>query len=144
VTNLPFKILGINHLGIVPKDFALAGKFLSETLGLRDLGQENVTDQKVLTHIFASGNSEGERLELLAPTDSTSPIAAFLEKKGSGIHHVALNVDNLEVALDYLKETGVKLIDEKPRPGAHRTQIAFIHPHSTGGILVELVQASNA
>jgi methylmalonyl-CoA/ethylmalonyl-CoA epimerase len=141
VANLPFRILGINHLGIVPKDFALAGKFLSETLGLRDLGQETVTDQKVLTHIFASSAGDGERLELLAPTDSTSPIAAFLEKKGSGIQHVALSVDNLAVALEHLKKIGVKLIDEKPRPGAHHTQIAFIHPHSTGGILVELVQA---
>lgn len=130
------KILKINHLGIVPKDPKQAGDFFG-LLGLVREGTEIVEEQKVSVEFV---NAVNARLELLSPTSSESPIAKFLEAKGSGIQHVALEVDNLDEWLTFLKSKGVKLIDTEPRYGAHHTRIAFVHPHATGGILVELVE----
>jgi methylmalonyl-CoA/ethylmalonyl-CoA epimerase len=131
------KILRVNHLGIVPKDSIQAASFFGDLLGLVHEGKETVEEQKVSVEFF---RAEATRLELLVPTSSDSPIAKFLEAKGSGIQHVALEVDSLAEWLVHLKAKGVKLIDEQPRKGAHNTLIAFVHPHATGGILVELVQ----
>lgn len=131
------EILGISHLGIVAKDNAQAESFFTDILGLTKSGSEMVSQQQVETTFIDCPNA---RLELLLPTSPTSPIADYIHKKGSGIHHVALAVDDLSEWLVYLKQNGVRLIDEFPRPGAHDTQIAFIHPHATGGILVELVE----
>ena len=80
------------------------------------------------------------RLELLEPTDPTSTVAAFIEKKGEGLHHIAYTVDSIQKRLDDLKAGGVKLIDEKPRAGAHHTQIAFVHPKASCGVLTELCE----
>jgi methylmalonyl-CoA/ethylmalonyl-CoA epimerase len=80
------------------------------------------------------------RLELLEPTSAGSPVAKFIEKRGEGLHHVAFTVDDIRQRLETLKQGGVRLIDETPRAGAHHTQIAFLHPRSTGGVLTELCE----
>ncbi|APJ04704.1 methylmalonyl-CoA epimerase [Silvanigrella aquatica] len=127
----------INHLGIVPKDLNQTKKFFTEVLGLKEEGNEVVAEQKVIVDFI---RCDAARLELLSPTSEESPIAKFLETRGAGIQHVALEVDNLDNWIEYLKKNNIRLIDEKPRYGAHNTRIAFVHPHSTGGVLVELVE----
>jgi methylmalonyl-CoA/ethylmalonyl-CoA epimerase len=131
------KILKVNHLGIVPKDPQQTHRFFDEVLKLAPEGSEAVPDQKVFVDFFAAG---GTRLEILTPTSDDSPVAQYLAKRGSGIQHVALEVDDLASWLGHLKAHGVEMIDAEPRRGAHNTQIAFIHPRATGGVLVELVQ----
>jgi methylmalonyl-CoA/ethylmalonyl-CoA epimerase len=131
------KILKVNHLGIVPKDPQQTHRFLDEVLLLSAEGSEVVEDQQVFVDFFAAGNT---RLEILTPTSDSSPVAQYLAKRGSGIQHVALQVDDLDAWLKHLKAKGVELIDEQPRTGAHHTKIAFIHPRATGGVLIELVQ----
>ena len=140
-----FHVLGINHLGIAPKDTAKSRWFFGEVLGLDFLGDELVREQQTLTSMFRTSNkiaAQEPRLELLTPAEGSvdSPIAKFLEKKGAGIHHVALSVDNVEAAIAAMAKHGVRMIDSTPRNGAHHTRIAFVHPESTGGILVEFVQ----
>lgn len=131
------KVLRVNHLGIVPKDVTAAKDFFGNVLGLAQEGRETVPEQKVAVEFLRCDDT---RLELLEPTDSTSPIAKYLETRGAGIQHIALQVDNLGEWLTHLKAKGIKLIDSEPRVGAHHTKIAFIHPHATGGVLVELVE----
>ena len=133
----PFKILGIEHVGIAMENMDGISAFFSDILGLEYSGSEKIDDQQVVTDIFNTG---GGKLEFLQATDPDSTISKFIEKKGVGMHHIALLVDNIQVALDYLQEEGVELIDTTPRIGAEGLQIAFIHPRSTGGILVELCQ----
>ncbi len=128
------KILRIDHIGIAVKSLEESIKFY-EMLGLKAAGTEEVAEQKVRVVFFPTGDSE---IELLESTSPDGPIAKHIEKNGEGIQHVALRVDNIEAALAELKEKGVRLIDEKPRYGAGGARIAFIHPKSTGGILLEL------
>lgn len=127
----------IDHLGIAVKNIDEALKFWESALGVKCTGKETVADQKVTTAFLPIKESE---IELLEATDPESPIAKFIEKKGEGIHHLAIRVNDLEGALAELKEKGIKLIDEHPRRGAGGAMIAFIHPKSTGGILLELSQ----
>jgi len=139
--------IGISHIGLAPKDPEKARWFLKEALGLSHLGDELVLDQKVLTAMYLSDttsmNHPATRLEILIPQPAQEgPIADFLQKRGSGIHHLAVRVENVAHAIDHLKSLGVDLIDQTPRKGAHNTLIAFVHPRSTGGLLVELVQES--
>ena len=131
------KVLRINHIGIAPKNTALAASFFGDVLGLASQGDEVVAEQKVKVSFFQAENS---RIELLEATSPESPIAKFLEAKGSGIQHVALEVDDIDAWVSNLKSKGVRLIDQEPRTGAHDTRIVFIHPAATGGVLVELVQ----
>jgi methylmalonyl-CoA/ethylmalonyl-CoA epimerase len=131
------KILKVNHLGIVPKDPQQTHRFLNDVLSMKSEGSEEVQDQQVFVDFFGVG---GTRLEILTPTSEASPVAQYLEKRGSGIQHVALEVDNLAVWLAHLKSKGVELIDQEPRRGAHGTLIAFVHPRATGGVLLELVE----
>ena len=133
----PFKILAIEHVGVAVESMEGIFSIFSEVLGLEFSGSEEVTDQQVITDIYQIDNS---KLEFLKATSKDSPIARFIDKKGSGMHHIALLVDHLQPALDYLKKQGIRLIDEKPRIGAEGLSIAFIHPKSTGGILVELCE----
>ncbi len=133
----PFKILGIEHIGIAVDDLNGISDVFGELLGLELRSREKIDDQQVITDIYETGSG---KLEFLKATSKDSPIAQFIDKKGSGMHHIALVVDNLQPALDYLQEQGIKLIDEKPRIGAEGLSIAFIHPNSTGGILVELCE----
>ncbi len=137
-----FDVLGINHVGLAPKDPIQAAFFFEKVLELKYEGKETVLEQRTTTEMFLAGRQTNSppRLEILAPTDPTSTIAKFLEKKGSGIHHLALAVSNLEMALDHLRKNSIQLIDETPRNGVHNTKIAFVHPNSTGGLLIELVE----
>jgi methylmalonyl-CoA/ethylmalonyl-CoA epimerase len=131
------KIKRIAHLGIAVKDLEAPKKLYSQDLKLEHKGEEVVETQKVKTCFFKVGESS---LELLLPTAPDSPVAKFLENKGEGFHHLALEVEDVAAAVEELKAAGVRLIDEKPRAGAHGTLVAFIHPKATFGLLVELVQ----
>ena len=133
----PFKILSIEHVGVAIENMEGISSIFSDILGLKFNGSNEVTDQQVITDIYQVDN---RKLEFLKATSKDSPIARFIDKKSSGIHHIALIVDHLQPALDYLKDQGVQLIDEKPRIGAEGLSIAFIDPKSSGGILVELCE----
>ena len=112
-------------------------KIFGDILGIDNTSTEEVVDQKVVTDIFDTGRG---KVELLEATSEDSPISNFLEKRGNGVHHIAFLVDNLEIALKDLAESGIDLIDRSPRIGAEGMLIAFLHPKSTGGVLVELCQ----
>jgi methylmalonyl-CoA/ethylmalonyl-CoA epimerase len=131
------KILKIDHLGIAVNSIEQGRSFWTDVLGLRFEGAETVQEQKVTTAFFPVGESEVELLESTAPD---GPVARYIEKKGEGIQHVAFRVENIEEALDELKTKGIRLIDEKPRIGAGGAKIAFLHPKSTNGVLVELCE----
>ena len=130
----------INHLGIATKGIDDALKFWGDALGLENVHTEIVEDQKVKVAVLPLGES---RIELLEPTSDDSPISKFLEKRGGGIHHIAVEVDDIEAALARLKSQGMRLIDETPRIGAEGCLVAFIHPSSTSGVLLELVQTKH-
>jgi methylmalonyl-CoA/ethylmalonyl-CoA epimerase len=129
----------INHLGIATKGIDEALEFWSGALGLENVHTEVVEDQKVRVAMLPIGES---RIELLEPTSDDSPISKFLEKRGGGIHHIAVEVDDIEAALGKLKARGVRLIDEKARVGAEGCLVAFVHPSSSNGVLLELVQTA--
>lgn len=129
------KVLKVDHIGIAVKNLDESLKFYTEVLGLKCEGTEVVEEQKVRVAFLPCGDSE---LELLESTSPDGPIARFIEKNGEGIQHIALRVENIESALEYLKEQGVRLIDEKPRYGAGGAKIAFLHPKTTKGVLLEL------
>jgi len=130
----------INHLGIATKNIEEALKFWEGALGLENVHTEVVEDQKVRVAMLPIGES---RVELLEPTSDDSPISKFLEKRGGGIHHIAIEVDDIEAALAKLKEQGTRLIDETPRIGAEGCLVAFVHPASANGVLLELVQTEH-
>ena len=127
----------INHLGIATKGIDEALKFWADALGLENVHTETVEDQKVRVAMLPVGES---RIELLEPTSEDSPISKFLEKRGGGIHHIAVEVEDIEAALKKLKSEGARLIDEKPRIGAEGCLVAFIHPSAANGVLLELTQ----
>lgn len=127
----------INHLGIATKGIEDALKFWGDALGLENVHTEVVEDQKVRIAMLPLGES---RIELLEPTSEDSPISKFLEKRGGGIHHVAIEVEDIAESLAKLKSHGMRLIDETPRIGAEGCLVAFIHPSSSNGVLLELVQ----
>ena len=131
------KIVKIDHLGIAVKSIEEGQNFWTNVLGLKFEGVETVAEQKATTAFFPVGESEVELLESTAPD---GPIAGYIAKRGEGIQHVAFRVENIEAALDELKQKGIRLIDEKPRIGAGGAKIAFLHPKSTNGVLVELCQ----
>jgi methylmalonyl-CoA epimerase len=127
----------ISHLGIATKGIDEALKFWQDALGLKNVHTETVEDQKVRVAMLPLGETN---IELLEPTSDDSPIQKFLEKRGGGIHHIAVEVENIEQSLAKLKNEGMRLIDEKPRVGAEGCLVAFVHPSSAGGVLMELVQ----
>jgi methylmalonyl-CoA epimerase len=130
----------INHLGIATKSIEEALKFWEGALGLENVHTEVVEDQKVRVAMLPIGES---RVELLEPTSDDSPISKFLEKRGGGIHHIAIEVDDIEASLAKLKSEGMRLIDETPRIGAEGCLVAFVHPASANGVLLELVQTKS-
>ena len=134
------KILKISHVGIAVSNITKSCKFWETSLGLQSSGSEVVEDQKVKVDFHPAGESQ---IELLEPTEADSPVAKYLEHKGEGIHHLAFQVENIETALKELKQNNIKLIDKHPRMGAHNTKIAFVHPISTNGVLVELCEKSS-
>ena len=132
-----FKILGIEHVAIAVSSLKEPSKVFGDILGIDNTSTEEIIDQKVVTDIFDTGRG---KVELLEATSEDSPISNFLEKRGNGVHHIAFLVDDLEIALKDLAESGIDLIDKSPRIGAEGMLIAFLHPKSTGGVLVELCQ----
>lgn len=127
----------IDHIGIAVKDLEESLKFYQETLGLDLAGIEVVEEQKVRVAFLPIGDTE---IELLESTDPEGPIARHIEKRGQGVQHLAVRVENIEEAIVEMKEKGVRMIDEVPRYGAGGAKIAFCHPKSTGGVLVELTE----
>lgn len=127
----------IDHLGIATRGIDEALKFWQNALGLEETHTEVVEEQKVRVSMLPIGET---RIELLEPTSEDSPISKFLEKRGGGIHHIAVEVEDIEAALAKLKSDGMRLIDENPRIGAEGCLIAFVHPASSNGVLLELVQ----
>lgn len=127
----------INHLGIATKGIDEALKFWEGALGLENVHTEIVEDQKVRVAMLPIGET---RIELLEPVSEDSPISKFLEKRGGGIHHIAVEVEDIEASLKKLKAEGVRLIDETPRIGAEGCLVAFVHPASANGVLLELIQ----
>jgi|UniRef100_A0A7C3SKE3 methylmalonyl-CoA/ethylmalonyl-CoA epimerase len=131
------KIKRIAHLGLAVKDLDSPKKLFCDHLNLEAKGEEVVEAQKVKVSFIGVGETN---LELLLPTAEDSPVAKFLETRGEGFHHLALEVEDIDAAVEELKAAGVRLIDEKPREGAHGSRVAFVHPKSTFGVLLELVQ----
>ena len=127
----------VDHIGVAVSNLEEALKIYTDVLGLKLHGAEVVEQQKVRVAFMPVGDTE---IELLESTDPEGPIAKFIEKRGEGIQHIAFRVDDLEEALEQMRQKGVRLIDEKPRYGAGGARIAFLHPKSTGGVLVELCQ----
>jgi methylmalonyl-CoA/ethylmalonyl-CoA epimerase len=127
----------LDHVGIAVKDLQATLKFYEDTLGLKSAGVEVVEEQKVRVAFLPIGDTE---VELLESTEEDGPIAKFIAKNGEGIQHMAYRVDDIEAAIAEMKEKGVRMIDEKPRYGAGGAKIAFCHPKSTSGVLVELCQ----
>lgn len=131
------KIKHIDHIGIAVKSIEQAGKFYTDIMGLKIEDIETVEEQKVNVAFLPITDSE---VELLESTEPDGPVAKFIDSKGEGVQHIAYRVENIEEALEELKEKGVRLIDQKPRKGAGGAMIAFIHPKETNGVLVELCQ----
>jgi methylmalonyl-CoA/ethylmalonyl-CoA epimerase len=127
----------IDHIGIATGGIAEVANFYREALGLKIEEIEEVAEQRVRVAMLPIGES---RIELLEPTTADSPISKFLAKRGPGIHHVAIQVENIRESLRKMKDQGARLIDEEPRTGAGGCLVAFVHPSSTGGVLVELVE----
>ena len=130
----------INHIGIAVQSIDAVIPFYRDQLGMEFLGSEDVPEQKVRVAMLCVGES---KIELLEPLSSDSPVAKFLEKSGQGIHHVAYEVADLQSAIAKLVADGARMIDEKPRNGAHGSLIAFVHPKSSHGVLTELCQAGH-
>lgn len=130
----------INHIGIAVKNLENSIPLYRDQLGMEFEGMEEVAEQKVRVAFLKVGES---RIELLEPTAPDSPVAKFLEKNGEGIHHMAYEVTDIEATLAELKQKEVRLIDEKPRRGAHGSLIAFLHPKATGGVLTEICQTGH-
>lgn len=129
------KTTRIEHIGIAVKDLDSSIRFYEELLGLRCQSIEEVSEQKVRTAIFKLGET---KIELLESTDEDGPIGKFVKNKGEGIHHIAFEVDDLGSALDELSGKNIRLIGEEPYKGAEGFDIIFLHPKSTGGVLIEI------
>ena len=128
----------LDHIGIAVSDLAAALAFYRDALGLACDAPEEVATQRVRAHFIPAGEAA---LELLEATAEDSPIAKYVAKRGPGLHHVTLRVPDLRAALERLKARGVRLIDDAPRPGAHGSLVAFVHPSSAHGVLVELKES---
>ncbi|PXY44715.1 methylmalonyl-CoA epimerase [Flavobacterium hydrophilum] len=127
----------IEHIGIAVKDIDDANILFEKLLGIPSYKTETVDSENVVTSFFQTGTN---KIELLMATNSESPIAKFLEKKGEGIHHIAFDVDDIEAEIARLKSEGFVLINENPKPGADNKMVVFLHPKSINGVLVELCQ----
>ena len=129
------KVTKLDHIGIAVKNMDEALAFYRDTLGISPTGEEIIEEQKVKVAFLPLGDTE---LELLESTSPDGPVAKFIEKRGEGIQHIALRVENIEETLKELKEKDFRLIDQQPRYGAGNARIAFLHPKATGGILLEI------
>jgi methylmalonyl-CoA/ethylmalonyl-CoA epimerase len=125
----------VDHIGVAVRDLAQAKRLYGEVFGLRLLFEEEVPTERVRVAAYDGG---GLRIELLESTDPDGPIGRFLERRGEGIHHVCYRVKDVAATLERLRAQGVQTLDEKPRPGAGGCRVAFVHPKSAGGVLVEI------
>jgi methylmalonyl-CoA/ethylmalonyl-CoA epimerase len=130
-------VRGLHHVAVVVAKIAEARATWELALGLVATEPEHVPDQKVNVLVLYAG---AQRIELVEPAAPDSPVTKFLAERGGGIHHLAWKVDDVAAAIAHLESHGVRMIDRAPRPGAHGTRIAFVHPKSTGGVLMELVE----
>ena len=130
-------ILKVEHIGIAVKDLAASSDLFGKLLGRSPYKTEAVESEGVITLFFATGDT---KIELLEATNENSPIAKFIEKRGEGIHHIAFEVDDIEAEIERLQKEGFTLLNTTPKPGADNKRIAFLHPKSTNGVLVELCQ----
>lgn len=131
------KALGLDHVAIAVKDLDAAIKLYRDVLGLSLTHIEEVEEQKVRTAIFGEGMG---RVELICPTTQDSGVAKFLAKRGEGLHHICVEVDDIDAAISALKGVGAPMIDETPKIGAGGAKIAFVHPKGMAGVLTELRQ----
>ena len=127
----------INHIAVAVNNLEEASKFYQTVLGLTLSDVEVVTAQKTKVGFFRIGESN---IELVQPAEPDSPLVKFLETKGQGIHHICFEVDDVEAEVKAYLEKGATMVDQKPRPGAHNTKVAFVHPKSAGGVLIELCE----
>lgn len=127
----------IEHIGIAVADLKNSISFYEKVFGLKCYNIEEVEDQKVRTAFFMIGQT---KIELLEPTDQEGPIGKFIEKRGEGIHHIAFAVDNITEQLKHAEKEGVRLIDAIPRKGAEGLDVAFLHPKSASGVLIEICE----
>jgi len=125
----------IDHIAIAVSNLEEAAKFYEEKLGITLIGEETLPEQVVRVGFLKIGEVA---IELVQPLSETSPISKFLSERGPGLHHICFAVFDIEKELTRLNEAGVRLIDTKPRTGAHNTKVGFIHPKGTGGVLIEL------
>jgi methylmalonyl-CoA/ethylmalonyl-CoA epimerase len=130
----------IEHIGIAVRNLEVAKDFYEKVLGLTCYNIEEIADQKVRTAFFMVGQT---KIELLESTDPEGPIGKFIEKRGEGVHHIAFSVERIEEQLLYAANSGVRLIDYEPRKGAEGLDIAFLHPNSTFGVLIELCEKTH-
>ena len=133
------KILGIEHIGIAVNSIDKDAPFWKHILNLPHRGTEAVENQGVTTDIYDTGRGKVELLEAMGPD---TPIGKFLEKRGAGIHHVCFEVDNITTAIKELKQDNIQVLSNEPTMGAEGYKVVFIHPKSTGGVLVELAEKS--
>jgi methylmalonyl-CoA/ethylmalonyl-CoA epimerase len=133
-------VKSLNHIGIAVRSIDEQKSYYEQQIGAKFECLEDVPSQKVRVAFFKLNDV---RLELLEPTDASSPVQTFIEKRGEGLHHLAFTVDDIKARIAELKQSGLRMIDEVPRPGAHHMQIAFIHPKSTFGVLTELCEPAN-
>ena len=131
------KIIGIEHIGVAVDDLDVTSLFWEKALGIKHTHTEDVESEGVCTKIFDTGKG---KIELLKSINNNSPIRKFLKKRGPGIHHVCLQVENINIAINELKALNIQVLSENPKIGAEGYKIFFVHPKSTGGVLVELAE----
>jgi len=132
------RIVGVDHLGVAVPDSAASGEAFRKAFDFDRGHRETLPDHGVKTEFYMVGDMT--EIEFIEPLDQENSIGKYLSKKGSGIHHIALRVEGLDALLEDMKARGIRLVDEKPRPGAQGKRVAFVHPKSVGGILMELVE----
>ncbi|HYR55925.1 MAG TPA: methylmalonyl-CoA epimerase [Myxococcaceae bacterium] len=138
---MKYKAKGLDHVAIAVKNLDAAIAFYRDVVGLELQEIEEVPGQQVRTAIFGHGMG---RIELICPTSPDTGVARFLDKRGEGLHHICIEVDDIDAALDALRQAGAPLIDEVPQPGAGGSRVAFVHPKGARGVLTELRQGPNA
>ncbi len=135
------QVKNINHIALAVTNLSEAENLYVKALGLEVKHREVIEDQGVSTSMLKSAEGQAS-IELLEPLDDNSPISKFLDKRGEGIHHICFEVNNIEKSLKHLKELDLELIDESPRVGAYGARVAFVHPKSMNGVLIELAEFS--
>lgn len=130
-------VKSLHHVGIAVRSIEHHRSFYEQVLGAVFEDEQELAEWKLRVCFLRVGNV---RLELIEPTDASSRVQAFLEKRGEGLHHLAFEVDDIDARIAELKSSGIRMVDDVARPGAHGMQVAFLHPHSCGGVLTELCE----